>query len=212
MDRDFASSPSDEDIGQMFGSEDENTRRAALKLAYERYLHYLYYIAGTFVEKDAVEDVVQEAMANILQRDSKPVFKLKPWLSAIVANMARKKGKSKGSGPTTVPIDSVPEPSGPIPSPDETVRTQKASLLLLQLIERKLSCLQSEVARYCYKNFCVEACRPSSKELANKFGRTENNIDVILSRIRKKLREAAERRGWDDVVKISPVVFKRKGS
>lgn len=119
---------------------------------------------------------------------------LSTFLGKITRNLAIDKhrqslAEKRGNGEAAVAIDEMSE----IISDGSAVETQAERKELLREINRFLGKLTERkrnifMCRYWYYD--------SARDIAEKFGLSENNVSVILNRIRKQLREYLKKRGY----------------
>lgn len=184
---------SDKDIVQLFWDRNEQ----AITETSLKYGHYCSVIAKNILDSsDDAEECVNDAYLNTW--NSIPPHKPKmfsAFLGKIVRNLSFNKYKSVHSikrGGYEIPL--ILDELGEIVSGEESVEDNIQRNELIKTINNFIGTLSAEkryifIRRYWYSDKIAA--------IANQCGRTENSVNVELSRTRKKLREYLIERGYE---------------
>lgn len=120
---------------------------------------------------------------------------LSAFLGKITRNLAFNKYKrdhaeKRGSGETAAVLDEIAE----IVSGTENVEAEIDKKELVEAINDFLGTLGAEKRKIFV---CRYWCFDSVSDLSRSFGKTQNNISVILNRLRRDLRDHLKERGYD---------------
>lgn len=183
----------DKDIVQLFWDRNEQ----AITETSLKYGHYCSVIAKNILDSDEdAEECVNDVYLNTW--NSIPPHKpkmLSAFLGKIVRNLSFNKYKSihsmkRGGYEISLILDEL----GEIVSGEESVEDNIQRNELIKTINNFIGTLSAEkryifIRRYWYSDKIAV--------IANRCGRTENSINVELSRTRKKLREYLTERGYE---------------
>lgn len=174
----------DERIVQMFWNRDEN----AISVTAEKYGSYCLSISRNILEdiedaKECVNDTYLNTWNSI--PSNRPRL-LSTYLGKIVRNLSfnvykRNRTKKRGKGQICIVLDELEE----IIADSKTPENEWDNKFILECINSFLEDTSEKkrmifVCRYWYSD--------SVKDIASRFGMSENNVSVILKRLRKNYR------------------------
>ena len=183
----------DSTIVQMYWDRNEK----AIAATSEKYGSYCLSIAGSILgNQEDAEECVSDAYLNAWNSipPNRPE-RLSTYLGKIVRNLSfnlykKNKAGKRGFGQVAVVLDELSEVIADSKRPEEEWDCK----VLSETINSFLSDLPAEkrkifVCRYWYSD--------SVKEIAERFHMTENNVSVILNRLRTKLHSYLRERGFE---------------
>lgn len=183
----------DKEILRMFFNRDEK----AISVTSEKYGSYCLSIATNILgSREDAEECVNDAMLNAWNSipPAEPEL-LSAYLGKLVRNLSfnlykKNKAKKRGSGQTDLVLseleDIFPSTDNPENRFDCKLLTQTLNSFLAGLSEKKRNIF---ICRYWYAD--------SVKDIAKRFGMTENSVSATLSRLRKQLHNYLAERDYE---------------
>lgn len=183
----------DKSIVQMYWERDEK----AIQATAEKYGAYCLSIAGNIVgnREDAEECVSDAYLCTWNSIPSNRPKMLSTYLGKIVRNLSfnrykKNRMKKRGAGQTAAILDELAEvlsdPNAPEDECDLKLLTEAINSFLAALPAEKRAIF---VSRYWYAD--------SVKDIAGRFGLTENKVSVSLNRLRTQLRKYLIESGFE---------------
>jgi len=183
----------DTQIVQLYWDRDEK----AITVTAEKYGSYCLSVARSILgNNEDAEECVSDAYMNTWNSiPPKRPEMLRAYLGRIVRNLSfnlykKNKAQKRGFGQIPVVLDELSELLSDSATPEEAWDSKQLS----ELINAFLSGLPAEkrrlfVCRYWYAD--------SVKDIAERFGMTENNVSVTLNRLRAKLHDYLTESGFE---------------